>query len=200
MAVSASGWFRRLANAMQIERLSIEDVFLVHAPRHGDERGFLSETFRTDMMEAAGVDIRFVQDNFSFSATKGVVRGLHWQTAPKAQAKLVRCLRGAILDVAVDIRKGSPTYGQHVTAELSRENWTQIFVPIGFAHGFCTLTEDCEVMYKVNAGYAPECEGGLMWNDPAIGIEWPITAEAATLSNRDLHWPSFEGFESPFTY
>jgi dTDP-4-dehydrorhamnose 3,5-epimerase len=185
--------------AMKIERLAIPDVLLLHAPKRGDHRGFFSETFRQDVFDEAGVDVRFIQDNFSFSAAKGVVRGLHWQTAPAAQAKLVRCYRGAILDVVVDIRRGSPTYGQHVSAELSRDNWVQIYVPVGFAHGFCTLTEDCEVAYKVTAPYAPDCEGGLRWNDPALGISWPLDPANATLSQRDTEWPAFDGFVSPFS-
>lgn len=184
---------------MEIERLAIPDVLLLHAPKRGDHRGFFSETFRQDVFAEAGIDVRFLQDNFSFSAARGVVRGMHWQRAPQAQAKLVRCFRGAILDVVVDIRKGSPTYGQHVSAELSPDNWTQIYVPVGFAHGFCTLSENCEVFYKVTAPYAPECEGGLRWNDPGLGIDWPVSASGATLSARDLEWPDFDRFDSPFS-
>lgn len=183
---------------MDVERLAIPDVLVLHAPKRGDHRGFFSETFRQDVFAREGVDVRFVQDNFSFSAARGVVRGMHWQTQPAAQAKLVRCFKGAILDVVVDIRKGSPTYGRHVSAELSADNWAQIFVPVGFAHGFCTLTENCEVFYKVTAPYAPECEGGLRWNDPGLGIDWPVRPSEATLSARDLDWPDFATFASPF--
>jgi dTDP-4-dehydrorhamnose 3,5-epimerase len=183
---------------MEVERLAIPDVLVLHAPKRGDHRGFFSETFRQDVFAREGVDVAFVQDHFSFSAARGVVRGMHWQTQPAAQAKLVRCFKGAILDVVVDIRKGSPTYGRHVSAELTADNWAQIFVPVGFAHGFCTLTENCEVFYKVTAPYAPQCEGGLRWNDPGLGIDWPIRPAEATLSARDLEWPDFKTFISPF--
>jgi dTDP-4-dehydrorhamnose 3,5-epimerase len=183
---------------MEVETLAIPDVLLLHAPKRGDHRGFFSETYRQDVFERAGFDVRFVQDNYSFSAAKGVLRGMHWQTAPAPQAKLVRCLKGRILDVVVDIRTGSPTYGQHVIAELSDENWTQIYVPVGFAHGFCTLSENCEVFYKVTSLYAPQYEGGLKWDDPDLGIDWPIDRKSVTLSGRDKEWPPFKGFVSPF--
>lgn len=183
---------------MQIERAAIPDVLIIRPKKHGDHRGFFSETFRTSALREAGVDLDWVQDNHSFSAARGVVRGLHFQRHPKAQAKLLRVIRGAVFDVAVDIRRGSPTYGRHVAVELSAENWTQIYVPVGFAHGFCTLTENAEVLYKVSAEYGPAEEGGVLWNDPDLGIAWPIAAEEATLSPRDRDWPRFKDFESPF--
>lgn len=183
---------------MQIERAAIPDVLIIRPKKHGDHRGFFSETFRASALREAGVDLDWVQDNHSFSAARGVVRGLHFQRHPKAQAKLLRVIRGAVFDVAVDIRRGSPTYGRHVAVELSAENWTQIYVPVGFAHGFCTLTENAEVLYKVSAEYGPAEEGGVLWSDPDLGIAWPIAAEEATLSPRDRDWPRFKDFESPF--
>lgn len=183
---------------MEITPTAIPDVLIVKPKKHGDHRGFFSETFKNATLREHGVNVDWVQDNHSFSAARGVVRGLHFQRAPKAQAKLLRVTRGAILDVAVDVRKASPTYGQHVAVELSADNWTQLYVPAGFAHGFCTLTENTEVLYKVSADYGPAEEGGLLWNDPDLGIAWPIPAEEATLSARDLEWPRFKDFVSPF--
>lgn len=183
---------------MQIERAAIPDVLIIRTKKHGDHRGFFSETFKAAALREAGVELDWVQDNHSFSAARGVVRGLHFQRPPKAQAKLLRVTQGAVFDVAVDIRKGSATYGRHVAVELSAENWTQIYVPVGFAHGYCTLTENTEVLYKVSADYAPAEEGGLIWDDPDLGIDWPIRAGEATLSARDREWPRFREFISPF--
>jgi dTDP-4-dehydrorhamnose 3,5-epimerase len=183
---------------MEIERCAIPDVLVVKPRKFGDHRGFFSEVFKSSVLNDAGVHLDWIQDNHSFSAQRGVVRGLHFQTSPHAQAKLLRVVRGSILDVAVDIRTGSPTYGQHVAVELSADNWKQLMVPVGFAHGFMTLTEDAEVLYKVTGRYAPECEGGLMWNDPDLAISWPIEAQQAILSARDLEWPAFREFSSPF--
>ncbi|MEZ5817098.1 MAG: dTDP-4-dehydrorhamnose 3,5-epimerase [Hyphomicrobiaceae bacterium] len=174
---------------MRIEVLSIADVKLITPQIHRDERGFFSETFNARRLAEAGLPAHFVQDNHSLSRRKGVVRGLHFQIAPRAQGKLVRVTRGAILDVAVDIRKGSPSYGRHVTAVLSAENWAQLWVPVGFAHGFCTLEHDTEVQYKVTDYYAPECDRGLLWNDPGIGIDWPVGAGEAILSDKDRTHP-----------
>lgn len=185
---------------MEIVRTDIPEVLLITAKKFGDDRGFFSEVFKNEALKAFGVDLNWMQDNHSFSAAKGVLRGLHFQTDPFAQDKLVRVTHGAVLDVAVDIRTGSPTYGKHVTAELSRDNWSQLLVPAGFAHGFCTLTPDTEVIYKVTAPYAPDNEGGLMWNDPDIGIDWPVTEAEVGLSGRDREWPAFKDFVSPFTY
>jgi dTDP-4-dehydrorhamnose 3,5-epimerase len=183
---------------MEIERAVIPDVLILRAKKHGDHRGFFSETFRSVTLKEAGVDLEWVQDNHSFSASRGVVRGLHFQRHPRAQAKLLRVIRGAVLDVAVDLRSNSPTYGKHVAVELSEANWTQIYVPIGFAHGFCTLTEGAEVLYKVSAEYGPSEEGGLLWNDPDLGIDWPVDEREAILTERDRTWPPLRDLRSPF--
>ncbi len=183
---------------MRIERAAIPDVLIIRPKKHGDHRGFFSETFRSAALKEAGVDLDWVQDNHSYSQARGVVRALHFQRPPMAQAKLLRVIRGAILDVVVDIRRASPTFGRHVAVELSAENWAQIYVPIGFAHGYCTLTEGCEVLYKVSAEYAPALEGGVLWSDPDLGIDWPIASDEATLSARDHDWPRLKDLVSPF--
>ena len=174
---------------MQFERLAIPDVILVTPKRFGDARGFFSETFRETMFQENGIAGPFVQDNHAFSVEAGVLRGLHFQRAPKAQAKLVRCTRGVIFDVAVDIREGSPTFGQHVSAELTAENGAQLFIPEGFAHGYLTLTRNCDVQYKVTDYYSPEDEGGLAWDDPELGIDWPLESDALELSEKDKSLP-----------
>lgn len=174
---------------MIIERLAIPDVVLIRPRKFGDSRGFFSETWNRQALLAAGIDLEFVQDNHSLSVETGVLRGLHYQSPPHAQDKLVRCTKGRILDVAVDIRTGSPTYGQYVSAEISAENWTQILVPKGFAHAFLTLEPDTEVQYKVTDYYSPECDGSILWNDPAIGIDWGVDASAVTLSEKDRNAP-----------
>jgi len=174
---------------MQIEPQEIADVLLVVPERRGDERGFLSEVFNARRLAEAGIDADFVQDNHSLSAVKGTVRGLHFQVPPFEQAKLVRVVRGAILDVAVDLRHGSPTFGRHVAVELSAANWRQLFVPRGFAHGFCTLERDTEVLYKVDAYYSPEHDKGVHWRDPEIAIDWPVAEDAAVLSAKDRVQP-----------
>ncbi|HTK36756.1 MAG TPA: dTDP-4-dehydrorhamnose 3,5-epimerase [Caulobacteraceae bacterium] len=177
---------------------AIPDVLLIEPKRFGDERGFFSETYSAKVLTGAGFTSAFVQDNHSRSPKRGTVRGLHFQAPPFAQDKLLRVTRGAILDVAVDIRRGSPTYGKAVAVELSAENWRQLLVPKGFAHGFQTLTEDCEVLYKVTDYYAPEAEAGLLWSDPALGIVWP--GLEAVINDRDAAWPALAGFDSPFAY
>ncbi|MBO9623879.1 MAG: dTDP-4-dehydrorhamnose 3,5-epimerase [Sphingomonas sp.] len=182
-----------------LERLAIGDVLEIVPPRYSDRRGYFSEVFKRSDLEAQGVSIDWVQENHSFSAGIGTVRGLHYQAPPHAQAKLVRVLRGAIFDVAVDIRRGSPSYGKWVAAELSAEKWNQLLIPTGFAHGFLALTSDVEVLYKVSAGYAPECEGTLRWDDPDLAIEWPL-ADTAILSAKDANGLNFRHFLSPFTY
>ncbi len=183
---------------MRIDPMAIPDVCLIQADKFGDERGFFSETYSLRTMADSGIDVAFVQDNQSFSAAPYTVRGLHFQRPPCAQDKLIRVLRGAIFDVAVDIRRGSPSYGHQVGTELSAANWQQLFVPKGFAHGFVTLAPNTEVEYKVSDFYAPECEAGLFWNDPALGIEWPVSDDQVTLNDRDRGFPRFRDFESPF--
>ena len=174
---------------MQIEGLAIPELLLITPDKHGDQRGFFSETFRADMFVDFGAVPQFVQDNHVFSAQKGVLRGLHFQTPPRAQGKLIRCTRGAILDVAVDIRVGSPKYGCHVAVELSAANWHQLWVPPGFAHGYVTLENDCEIIYKVTDYYAPDYDRGIAWDDPALGINWRLPASGIILSDRDRQHP-----------
>lgn len=175
---------------MKIEKLDIAGLLLIEPVKHSDARGFFSETFRADTLEAAVGPVRFVQDNQSGSAKKGTVRGLHYQKAPRGQDKLVRVLRGAILDVAVDARKGSPSFGKHIAIELSEANWLQLYIPKGFLHGFCTLTDDVEVAYKATDYYSPEHDAGVRWNDPALGIAWPVAG--AIVSDKDRNAPLFK--------
>ena len=183
---------------MQVEHLNIPDVRLLSTRKHGDRRGFFSETYNRKALAEIGIDIDFVQDNHSCSADKGTVRGLHFQTPPFAQDKLVRVARGSVFDIAVDLRQGSPTYGRHAGAVLSAQAWNQILVPIGFAHGFMTLEPDTEVIYKVSNYYAPDHDKGLLWNDPALGISWPIADEEAVLSDKDRKQPRLAELITPF--
>lgn len=185
---------------MKVERLEIPEVILVTPPRFGDNRGFFSETYNVQRMADAGIDLPFVQDNQSLSCQKGVVRALHCQLAPYAQGKLVRCTKGAIWDVAVDIRTGSPTYGRWVAAELSEENWSQIWVPPGFLHGFVTLTENVEVQYKCTSLYDRASERAVIWNCPELAIAWPIAPEEAVLSDKDKVAPPFSEAKGWFSY
>jgi|SRR5579875_610482 len=175
--------------SIEIYPTEIPDVKIIKPKRHADSRGFFSETYNKKALSEAGIDLDFVQDNHSLSGEKGVVRGLHYQTRPFAQDKLVRVTRGSVLDVAVDLRKGSPTFGRHVSAQLSADDWNQILVPIGFAHGFCTLEPNTEVIYKVTSYYAPDHDRGLFWNDPQLGIQWPVSPDQALLSEKDKHLP-----------
>lgn len=174
---------------MQVEQLAIPDVKLLVPRIHRDDRGFFSETYSAKGLAAAGIEETFVQDNHSLSVATGVVRGLHFQIPPRAQGKLVRVTRGSILDVAVDVRHGSATFGRHVTAVLSAENWRQLWVPPGFAHGFCTLEPNTEVQYKVTDYYAPECDRGILWADPSLGLKWPVEPDSAQLSEKDRRLP-----------
>ncbi len=174
---------------MLVENTAIPDVKIITTKRFGDHRGFFSETYSRRAAAEAGVDLEFVQDNHSRSAEVGTVRGLHFQSAPFAQDKLVRVTHGRILDVAVDIRRSSPTFGRHVAVELSQENWRQLLVPIGFAHGFCTLEPDTEVLYKVTNYYSPAHDHGLAFDDPALGIAWSVEAGRAILSDKDRQHP-----------
>jgi len=184
---------------MKIHALEIPDVKLITPNQFRDERGFFSETYNARALAEAGISETFVQDNHSLSVDKGVIRGLHFQIPPHAQDKLVRVTRGSILDVAVDIRQGSPTYGQHVTAILSAENWRQLWVPKGFAHGFCTLERNTEVLYKVTDYYAADCDKGLAWNDEALSIDWPTAPGEAVLSKKDQSHPVLADLPAYFT-
>ncbi len=167
--------------------------------RFGDDRGWFSEVYSEKKFGGYGIDCRFVQDNHSLSVQIGTLRGLHFQTPPFAQDKLVRCIRGRIFDVAVDLRRDSPSYGRWVGAELTAENGHQLFIPVGYAHGFVTLEPDTEVTYKVSNFYAPECDAGLPWNDPDIAVAWPLPAGTEPLlSAKDGRHPSFAAFDSPF--
>lgn len=168
--------------------------------RHGDARGFFSESWNKALLEKRGITTDFVQDNHSLSMQAGTVRGLHFQTPPHAQVKLVRCGRGSLLDVAVDIRKGAPTYGQWVAEVLSFENGHQMFVPEGFAHGFLTLEAGTEIVYKCSDYYAPECDRALQFDDPAIGIDWGISRGKATLSPKDAAAPALAELDNPFQW
>lgn len=181
-----------------VQETAIAGVLIITPKRHGDERGFFSETYNKAALADYGVRDEWVQDNHSRSTKRGTLRGLHFQAPPHGQAKLIRVTCGAIFDVAVDIRKGSPTYGKHVAVELSDSNWRQLYVPEGFAHGFCTLTDACEVQYKVSAPYAAAAEGGLDWADPMLAIGWPLPLDAMTANARDKSWPKLSDFKSPF--
>ncbi|CAN7229443.1 MAG: dTDP-4-dehydrorhamnose 3,5-epimerase [Agrobacterium sp.] len=185
---------------MQFERLDIPDVILITPKKFGDERGYFMESFRKSLFEEAVGNFDFVQDNQSLSADAGTIRGLHFQLEPKAQGKLVSCVTGAILDVAVDIRTGSPTYGHHVTAELTPDNGQMLWVPAGFAHGFCTLEANTKVSYKVTEYYSPEHDRGLAYDDPEIGINWPIASGKAVLSAKDRRQPTLAELGAVFTY
>lgn len=180
---------------------SSSNVQIIRPTRHGDARGWFTESYNRDRFAKLGIECAFVQDNHSLSVPAYTLRGLHFQTPPYAQAKLVRCIRGRIFDIAVDVRRDSPTFGKWVGAELSAENGHQLFVPIGFAHGFMTLEPDCEVVYKCSALYAPEHDGGIIWNDPDIGVDWPIPDEVLPeLSNKDQILTRLADFDSPFEY
>jgi dTDP-4-dehydrorhamnose 3,5-epimerase len=185
---------------MQVSDTAIAGVRILRPARHRDARGFFSEVYNEQALAAHGIAVRFVQDNHSLSLMRGTVRGLHFQIPPFAQAKLVRVTRGAILDVVVDLRRDSPSFGRHVAELLSAAEWNQLFVPEGFAHGFCTLEPDTEVMYKVNRPYSAAHDRGLFWNDPALAIPWPIPAAEAPLSERDRHHPPLAELPEFFRY
>ncbi|MBO6505233.1 MAG: dTDP-4-dehydrorhamnose 3,5-epimerase [Kordiimonadaceae bacterium] len=185
---------------MQIEELPLPGAFVLTPKRFGDDRGFFSETFSARAFEEIAPGVNFVQDNHSLSRDAGTLRGLHFQLPPDAQGKLVRVPRGRVLDVIVDVRNGSPTYGQHVGVELSGENWKQMWIPAGFAHAFCTLEPDTEFCYKVTDFYAPQSDSGLAFNDPDLGIEWPFPEDQLILSDKDRGLQKLKEFQSPFSY
>jgi dTDP-4-dehydrorhamnose 3,5-epimerase len=183
---------------MEVTPLAIADVKLVRPTRHADQRGYFSEVYNKRALAAVGIDHNFVQDNQSLSRAAGTVRGLHFQTAPFEQVKLVRVLRGSIFDVAVDLRRSSATFGKWVGLELDADSWGQVLIPAGFAHGFCTLQPNTEIAYKVTNFYAPAHDFGLMWNDPDLAIVWPPLADAATLSEKDRRYPPLKDLAEVF--
>lgn len=183
---------------LDVQKTSISEVLVLTPRRFGDDRGFFCESWNKGRLAEAGITLDFVQDNHSFSAAAGTIRGLHFQSSPHAQDKLVRCGRGALLDVAVDIRRGSPTYGHWVTEELSFENGKQLLVPAGFLHGFLTLVPDTEIIYKCTDYYAPDCDGAVRWD--SCGIDWGFDGTSPVLSEKDAIAPLFADFETPFNY
>lgn len=183
---------------MEILSLAIPGVRLVKPKRLGDERGWFAEVFREDFLAQAGIDDRFIQDNQSFSEKRGTVRGLHYQEEPFAQAKLVRALAGSILDIAVDIRRSSPTFGEHIAVRLDASTCDQLFLPAGVAHGFCTLEPNTMIAYKVSAPYSARHDRGYRWDDPQLAIDWPVSAEDAILSDKDRRAPLLSEHASPF--
>jgi dTDP-4-dehydrorhamnose 3,5-epimerase len=185
---------------MEVIETFFPEVKILVPPRHGDERGFFSETYSQRAFAKAEILLDFVQDNHSFSAEGGTIRGLHFQTPPFAQDKLVRVIRGAILDVILDVRHGSPTFGKHITVELSAKAWNQVLIPVGFAHGMCTLEPDTEIAYKVTNYYSPAHDKGVRWNDPALGIDWPVRPEQAIVSAKDHALPPLSALPHYFTY
>lgn len=184
---------------LQIEPFSLPGLFLLTPRRFGDDRGFFAETWSRRVLMAGGIDVDFVQDNHSLSRKVGTVRGLHFQSPPHAQAKLVRCGQGRLFDVAVDLRRGSPTYGKWAGVELSADNGVQLFIPAGFGHGFVTREPDTEIVYKCSDYYSPECDGGIRWNDPTVGVDWGID-EASGISAKDAAAPLLADFDSPFVW
>lgn len=184
---------------MQLIETFIQGLKVLEPKVFGDHRGWFMETYNDSILQQAGIDIKFVQDNQSFSAKIGTLRGLHYQLDPKAQTKLVRCTKGAIYDVAVDIRNGSPTYGKWFGLELTAENKKQLLIPQGFAHGFMTITDNVEVQYKVDNLYAPDCDRGILWSDPEINIAWPLDIEPV-LSSKDENAPLLTNADNNFTF
>ena len=182
------------------KRLAINDVIEVIPDRHGDARGFFSEVFNKDAWAVGGIDVPFVQDNHSYSQAAGVLRGMHFQTPPFAQAKLVRVTRGAVFDVAVDIRFGSPSFGKWVGVELTAERGNQLFVPAGFAHGFVTLTPDVEFLYKVSELYSKPNDRSIRFDDPSINVQWPLAHDMLRLSDKDKNAPFLADVETGFMY
>ena len=185
---------------MEIKALDLPGVVLLRPRRFADTRGYFVETYNERTFSPAGITVKFVQDNQSYSAKRGTVRGLHFQLPPAAQSKLVRVLQGSVYDIAVDLRVGSPTYAQWRGATLTADGGEQLFVPSGFAHAFCTLEPDTVVAYKVDDFYSPSHDSGLIWNDPDLAIDWPLAESEVVLSDKDLKLGAFADFVSPFTY
>ena len=183
---------------MELRETKIDGVVLLKPQKFGDHRGFFSETYNKKVLLEHGIDIDFVQDNHSLSANRSTLRGLHFQAPPFGQDKLVRVLKGAILDVAVDLRSGSPTYGEHVIEEVSAEEWNQILVPCGFAHGFITTEENTEVAYKVSNYYSASHVFGIKWDDPDLGIDWGVSEQRLTISDKDKAQPLLKDITTPF--
>lgn len=181
----------------QFHRLDIPDVILIEPRTFADERGYFKETYKRSDFAAHGIPETFVQTNYSHSI-RGALRGLHYQTHPSAQGKLVTALRGEVFDVAVDLRRGSPTYGQWVSETLSGENHRLLYIPVGFAHGFCVLSEEADFLYQVTAEYAPACDRGILWNDPTLAIDWPIATPQ--LSEKDARLPPLDQADFDFRY
>ena len=185
---------------MKVTETEIPGVLIIDTDVFGDHRGYFTETYSKPKYEKLGVTVDFVQDNMSFSAQQGTLRGLHWQNPPYAQSKLVSCTKGKVIDVAVDIRKGSPTYGQHVAVELTEDNHRQFFIPQGFAHGFAVLSETAIFQYKCDNFYHPEADGGISILNDSLGIDWRIPTEQAILSEKDTKHPLLKDFDSPFEF
>lgn len=185
---------------MQVTDTDIPDVKIVDPGRHSDDRGWLSEIWNPEALDQAGLPISFVQDNLTLSRPEGVVRGLHFQLPPFDQGKLIACVTGAIYDVAVDLRVGAPTYGRHVAVTLNAEESRQLWVPSGFAHGYCTLEPDTRVFYKLTAPYQSTALGGLLWRDPALAIAWSVDPAEAQVNSRDGSWPILANLDSPFRW
>jgi len=185
---------------MEIAETQIPGVLIIDPGRHEDERGWLSEVWNPSAFAAIGLDISFVQDNQSHNPKAGVVRALHFQAPPHEQGKLIVCLSGSVYDVAVDLRAGSPTYGCHHACELSARETRQLWIPPGCAHGYCVLEDDTRVLYKLTAPYVPEVNGGVLWNDPALAIDWPFSPDDAIVNERDRTWPCLSQFETPFRW
>lgn len=185
---------------MEVQITEIPEVKVISPKRHRDDRGFLSEVYSKPTLADLGISDDFVQENHTHSAKAGTVRGLHYQVPPHPAAKLVRVVRGAAFDVAVDLRRGSPTYGDHVSVILSADNWNQLYIPRGFAHGFCTLDPDTDVTYRASALWQSELDRGILWADPRLAISWPVDLERAVLSSRDRELPSFAELSTPFSY
>jgi dTDP-4-dehydrorhamnose 3,5-epimerase len=193
----------RIAGMTQFRCLELgesRDIWEIIPERFADARGVFSEVYNRELFRRHAGDLDFVQDNHSISRSAGTVRGLHFQSHPFAQAKLIRVVRGAIFDVAVDLRRGSPTYGRHVSLTVSSSDWNQVFIPVGFAHGFCTLEPDTEVLYKVDQFYSSQHEHGVLWNDSGLGIRWPIDQADAVISEKDKSLPRFRDIATFFTF